>query len=174
MLRDRRRTSTAARPTSTAAATRSTSPLRFEIHPDDLFRIYDGDRGARRGDAAIYHSHPKTEGGPSQTDVNLAADWPGIVWIDLLAGGPRGRASAAFAIDGHAVDGGRARCRVRPGAGRAARLPDAARASTRSSERFCADCEMPLVYVGRGEEEPITEAHERARKVKPQYTGGDP
>ena len=42
------------------------------------------------------------------------------------------------------------------------------------SERFCSECEMPLVYVGRGEEEPITEAHERARKVKPQYTGGDP
>jgi hypothetical protein len=39
-------------------------------------------------------------------------------------------------------------------------------------ERFCADCEMPLVYVGRGEEHPITEAHERARKVKPQYIGG--
>jgi hypothetical protein len=31
---------------------------------------------------------------------------------------------------------------------------------------------MPLVYVGRGEEKPITEAHERARKIKPQYTGG--
>jgi hypothetical protein len=41
------------------------------------------------------------------------------------------------------------------------------------SERFCADCEMPLVYVGRGEEEPITAAHERARKVKPQYAGGE-
>jgi hypothetical protein len=39
-------------------------------------------------------------------------------------------------------------------------------------ERFCADCGMPLVYVGRGEEQPITEAHERARKVKPQYVGG--
>ena len=39
-------------------------------------------------------------------------------------------------------------------------------------ERFCTDCGMPLVYVGRGEEQPITEAHERARKVKPQYTGG--
>lgn len=39
-------------------------------------------------------------------------------------------------------------------------------------ERFCADCGMPLVYVGRGEEQPITEAHERARKIKPQYTGG--
>lgn len=41
------------------------------------------------------------------------------------------------------------------------------------SERFCADCEMPLVYVGRDEEQPITEAHERARKIKPQYTGGE-
>lgn len=41
------------------------------------------------------------------------------------------------------------------------------------SERFCADCEMPLVYVGRGEEEPITAAHEKARKVKPQYLGGE-
>ncbi|MQA74097.1 MAG: hypothetical protein GEU88_07135 [Solirubrobacterales bacterium] len=41
------------------------------------------------------------------------------------------------------------------------------------TERFCADCEMPLVYVGRGEEEPITEAHERARKVKPEFAGGE-
>jgi hypothetical protein len=39
-------------------------------------------------------------------------------------------------------------------------------------ERFCRECGMPLVYVGRGEEQPITEAHERARKIKPQYTGG--
>jgi hypothetical protein len=39
-------------------------------------------------------------------------------------------------------------------------------------ERFCSDCGMPLVYVGRDEERPITEAHERARKIKPQYTGG--
>ena len=42
------------------------------------------------------------------------------------------------------------------------------------AERFCPDCEMPLVYVGRGEQEPITEAHEKARKVKPEYTGGEP
>jgi hypothetical protein len=39
-------------------------------------------------------------------------------------------------------------------------------------ERFCADCGMPLVYVGQGDEKPITETHERARKIKPQYTGG--
>jgi hypothetical protein len=41
-------------------------------------------------------------------------------------------------------------------------------------ERFCPHCEMPLVYVGRNELEPITAAHEKARKVKPQYTGGEP
>jgi len=40
------------------------------------------------------------------------------------------------------------------------------------SERFCADDGMPLVYVGQGEQEPITDAHGRARKVKPQYIGG--
>jgi hypothetical protein len=39
-------------------------------------------------------------------------------------------------------------------------------------ERFCSECGMPLVYVGRGEEQSITETHERARKIKPQYTGG--
>jgi hypothetical protein len=40
------------------------------------------------------------------------------------------------------------------------------------SERFCADCEMPLVYVGRAEDEPITGAHERAAKVRPEYATG--
>ncbi len=42
------------------------------------------------------------------------------------------------------------------------------------SERFCADCETPLVYVGRGEEEPITAAHEKAGKVNPEYASGEP
>jgi phage major head subunit gpT-like protein len=33
---------------------------------------------------------------------------------------------------------------------------------------------MPLVYAGRRGEEPITETHERARKVRPQYARGEP
>jgi len=41
-------------------------------------------------------------------------------------------------------------------------------------ERFCAQCGMPLTYTGRSGEEPITEAHERARKIKPQYAQGEP
>ncbi len=32
---------------------------------------------------------------------------------------------------------------------------------------------MPLAYVGQGELQPITDSHERARKVKPQYTRGE-
>ena len=32
---------------------------------------------------------------------------------------------------------------------------------------------MPLVYAGRSGEEPITETHERARKIRPQYARGE-
>jgi hypothetical protein len=41
-------------------------------------------------------------------------------------------------------------------------------------ERFCARCGMPLTYAGKvGHEEPVTETHERARKIKPQYSRGE-
>ena len=40
-------------------------------------------------------------------------------------------------------------------------------------ERFCRNCGMPLVYAGTREQEPITDAHERARKVRPQYARGE-
>jgi len=41
------------------------------------------------------------------------------------------------------------------------------------SERFCAQCGMPLVHQGRGSEQPITETHERARKIRPEYARGE-
>lgn len=41
------------------------------------------------------------------------------------------------------------------------------------NERFCRQCGMPLVYAGSGEAEPITESHERARKIRPQYARGE-
>jgi hypothetical protein len=40
-------------------------------------------------------------------------------------------------------------------------------------DRFCRECGMPLVYAGRREEEPVTGAHERARKVRPQLAQGE-
>ena len=30
---------------------------------------------------AIYHSHTRTEPRPSQTDINFAKLWPGVLWI---------------------------------------------------------------------------------------------
>lgn len=42
-----------------------------------------------------------------------------------------------------------------------------------SDERFCRDCGMPLVHAGPRELEPETEAHERARKVRPQFARGE-
>jgi hypothetical protein len=40
-------------------------------------------------------------------------------------------------------------------------------------ERFCASCGMPLVHVGAdAAEAPVSEAHERARKINPVYTEG--
>ena len=39
-------------------------------------------------------------------------------------------------------------------------------------ERFCPKCGMPLVYAG-AQEAPITDRHERARKIKPQFAEGD-
>jgi hypothetical protein len=40
-------------------------------------------------------------------------------------------------------------------------------------ERFCPDCGMPLSYVERGAlDAPVSETHDRARKIKPQYSEG--
>jgi hypothetical protein len=41
-------------------------------------------------------------------------------------------------------------------------------------ERFCERCGMPLTYAGRGDLEiPVSPAHARARKIKPQYSEGE-
>ncbi|HEX8052087.1 MAG TPA: hypothetical protein VF517_03780 [Thermoleophilaceae bacterium] len=41
-------------------------------------------------------------------------------------------------------------------------------------ERFCDVCGMPLVHGGPARvEEPRNEAHERARKIRPEYTRGE-
>jgi hypothetical protein len=40
--------------------------------------------------------------------------------------------------------------------------------------RFCARCQMPLIYAGAGPAQgAATERHERARKIRPQYAEGD-
>ena len=41
------------------------------------------------------------------------------------------------------------------------------------TERFCPDCGTPLAYVGRADEEPITEPDQKAARVRPEYLGGE-
>jgi [CysO sulfur-carrier protein]-S-L-cysteine hydrolase len=57
------------------------SPLRFEIDPQELLELWNAieQEGSELG--AIYHSHVRSEPYPSQTDVNFAANWPGVEWI---------------------------------------------------------------------------------------------
>jgi len=57
------------------------SPKRFEIDGRDVLaamREFEAE-GSEIG--AIYHSHTHTPPYPSQTDVNFAANWPGVEWI---------------------------------------------------------------------------------------------
>jgi uncharacterized protein YbaR (Trm112 family) len=44
-------------------------------------------------------------------------------------------------------------------------------AAYREPERFCPDCKLPLVHA-EGVIEAVGERHERARKIKPQFTEG--
>jgi [CysO sulfur-carrier protein]-S-L-cysteine hydrolase len=63
--------------TTNAAA----SPLRFEIEPGEQIRVHGEIEAAGLELGAIYHSHTRTEPQPSQTDVNFAVWWPGVLWI---------------------------------------------------------------------------------------------
>ena len=56
------------------------SPMRFRIDSADQIRIWNeiDELGL---DTAIFHSHPNSEASPSQTDINLARDWPGALWV---------------------------------------------------------------------------------------------
>jgi [CysO sulfur-carrier protein]-S-L-cysteine hydrolase len=64
------------------------SRKRFEIDGRELLKVIDSfeEEGCELG--AIYHSHTHTAPYPSQTDINFAANWPGLEWVIVgLAGG---------------------------------------------------------------------------------------
>jgi proteasome lid subunit RPN8/RPN11 len=56
------------------------SPMRFRIDSADQIRIWKAidELGL---ETSIFHSHPNSEASPSQTDINLARDWPGAIWV---------------------------------------------------------------------------------------------
>jgi proteasome lid subunit RPN8/RPN11 len=57
------------------------SPLKFEVDGRELLGLIGAieEDGSELG--AIYHSHTRTAPKPSQTDINFAANWPGVEWI---------------------------------------------------------------------------------------------
>lgn len=63
------------------AVNTAASPLRFEIDGLEVQRLLDEIEGAGYELGAIYHSHTRTAPYPSQTDINFAANWPGVEWV---------------------------------------------------------------------------------------------
>jgi [CysO sulfur-carrier protein]-S-L-cysteine hydrolase len=57
------------------------SPFRFEVDGMVLHRTLTEIEDAGFELGAIYHSHTRSDPYPSQTDVNFAANWPGVEWI---------------------------------------------------------------------------------------------
>jgi proteasome lid subunit RPN8/RPN11 len=81
------------------------SPLRYNVHPEDLLRITT--EIERRGEelAGIYHSHTRSEAYPSQTDVNLAANWPDPLYLICSLADPERPVVRAFAIRDGVIEG---------------------------------------------------------------------
>lgn len=57
------------------------SPFRFEVDGLAVHRTISEIEDAGGDLGAIYHSHTRSDPYPSQTDVNFAANWPGVEWI---------------------------------------------------------------------------------------------
>ncbi len=81
------------------------SPMRFNIHPSDLFRVVEREMPEAGEDlVAMYHSHPVSEAAPSQTDINLAEGWPGVVWLICSLADDDAPVVRAFLIEGTSAE----------------------------------------------------------------------
>jgi [CysO sulfur-carrier protein]-S-L-cysteine hydrolase len=80
------------------------SPLRYMIHPTDQLRIMTEIEERGEEIAAIYHSHTKTAAVPSQTDINLAENWPEPLYLICSLADPEAPDLRGFAIRDGGVD----------------------------------------------------------------------
>jgi len=78
--------------------------MRYRISADEMFRIYKlaDERGEEM--LAFYHSHPRSEAYPSQTDINEAAGLPESLHLICSLEHPDEPVVRAFAIRGGDVD----------------------------------------------------------------------
>jgi len=83
------------------AVNTAASPLRFEVDGRELLRMIEAIEQDGHELGAIYHSHTRTAPYPSQTDINFAANWPGVEWIIVgLAGEEPPRVRSYLISDG--------------------------------------------------------------------------
>jgi [CysO sulfur-carrier protein]-S-L-cysteine hydrolase len=80
------------------------SPLRFRIDPDEQLELHNRIDEAGLELGAIYHSHTRTEPRPSQTDINFAKLWPGVLWIIVGLDGGQAEVRSWQIDDGHVSD----------------------------------------------------------------------
>ena len=55
------------------------SPRSFEVA--DMPRLLSAIENDGLDHIGTYHSHTRSEAYPSQTDINLAEFWPGLIWV---------------------------------------------------------------------------------------------
>jgi [CysO sulfur-carrier protein]-S-L-cysteine hydrolase len=80
------------------------SPLRFRIDPDEQLVLHNRIEDAGLELGAIYHSHTRTAPRPSQTDINFAKLWPGVLWIIVGLDGGEADVQTWRIDDGHVSD----------------------------------------------------------------------
>ena len=81
------------------------SPLRYTIHPQDQFRITMEIEEHGEELAAIYHSHTSSPANPSQTDINLAENWPDPLYVICSLAEPEAPSVRGFSIrDGRVAE----------------------------------------------------------------------
>jgi proteasome lid subunit RPN8/RPN11 len=81
------------------------SPLRYEMDSQDQVRLWREIEERGEEIAGIYHSHTKSEALPSQTDINLARNWPDPLYLICSLADPGAPVVRAFAIrDGRVAE----------------------------------------------------------------------
>jgi proteasome lid subunit RPN8/RPN11 len=82
-----------------ATRNRAASPLRYEIHPDDLYRLTVETDDADEAFWAIVHSHVRTAPRPSATDIELAY-YPDALYLLISLEDDEPAAAAWRIVDG--------------------------------------------------------------------------
>jgi len=81
------------------ARNRAASPMRYDIHPDDLYRLTVETDDADEVFWAIVHSHTHSAPRPSLTDVGLAF-YPDALYILVSLAAPEPALAAWRIVDG--------------------------------------------------------------------------